>query len=259
MSLLSARPFVMLYIHLRTLFAYPKEMLISYLTLPIQLIVMVSLFDYLSRFYIGRVDYVVSLCYIILAAFYTRILFLEDVSITIANDVFNGFIDKYLTKPMNILTPYVYRSYARRLFGLTILIPTALIALYVFKLKVSLYRLLLFIALSHLSYALNFLINCTIGFLSIYTHRVYGIKDVLDTINFILSGQLLPIYMYPEPVKLIAMYMPFQAIVYVPLKALLIGVDVKAIAMSLLYMLVLSLALLIIIKSFSRRYESAMG
>ena len=188
MSQLLAKSLIIIRIYLKTLFTYPREILVSYLTVPIQLIVMISLFEYLSKFYVGEISYATSLCYIILAPFYTRIVFLEDVSTTIANDIFKGLIDRYLTKPMSILTPYLYRSYARRLFGLSIVVPISLISMHILGLKISPYRMLLFIALSHLSYALNFLINCIIGFLSIYTSRVYGIKEVIDTVSFILSG-----------------------------------------------------------------------
>ncbi len=254
-----AKPMILLWVYLRTLLAYPREILASYLTVPIQLIVMLSLLEYLEQFYTGEISYTISLCYIVLVAFYTRIIFLEDVSSTIANDIFNGSIDKYLAKPMPILVPYLCRSYMRRLFGLTVMIPVALASLHALGLEISPYRMLLFLALSHLSYALNFLINCIIGLLAVYTHRVYGVKDVLDTISFVLSGQLLPIYMYPEPVRLLATYTPFQAIVYLPLSSLLMDPNTEMVAVALTYLALLSIALLVMLKSFSRRYESAMG
>lgn len=64
--------------------------------------------------------------------------------------------------------------------------------------------------------ALNFCYNSLIGLSAFWTEDVTGLFFVMDRAKWLLGGFLLPISIFPEPLKSVAEVLPFQLMIYAP-------------------------------------------
>lgn len=70
------------------------------------------------------------------------------------------------------------------------------------------------------SLTLNFAYSAIIGLSAFWTEDVTGLFFVMDRIKWLLGGFLLPVSMFPEPLKTLAEYLPFRWMIYEPAKLL---------------------------------------
>lgn len=66
--------------------------------------------------------------------------------------------------------------------------------------------------------SLNFLFSALIGMSAFWTEDVSGLFFIFDRLKWLLGGFLLPITIFPEPIKTIAMNSPFHLMIYSPAK-----------------------------------------
>lgn len=71
--------------------------------------------------------------------------------------------------------------------------------------------------------AINYSIDFLVGTICLYTESIWGINIMKQVIVLLLSGATIPIAFFPEPLKTIVYYMPFQSIYNAPLTLLLDG------------------------------------
>lgn len=82
-------------------------------------------------------------------------------------------------------------------------------------------NLLFFIASIVLGLLINFSIDFLIGTTCLYTESTWGVNIMKEVIVLLLSGATVPIAFFPEPLKTIVYYLPFQAIYNTPLRLLI--------------------------------------
>lgn len=70
------------------------------------------------------------------------------------------------------------------------------------------------------SLTLNFAYAAIIGLTAFWTEDVTGLFFVMDRLKWLLGGFLLPVSMFPEPLRSIAEAMPFRWMIYEPAKLL---------------------------------------
>ena len=83
---------------------------------------------------------------------------------------------------------------------------------------------LLYFAISVvLAVSINYSIDFIVGTICLYTESIWGINIMKQVIVLLLSGATVPIAFFPEPLKSIVYYLPFQSIYNAPLSLLLEG------------------------------------
>jgi ABC-2 type transport system permease protein len=82
-------------------------------------------------------------------------------------------------------------------------------------------NLLWFIVSVIIAIMINLSIDYFVSCIVLYTGSVWGINLAKETIVMLFGGALIPIAFFPEPLKTIVSYMPFQSIYNAPLMQLL--------------------------------------
>lgn len=82
-------------------------------------------------------------------------------------------------------------------------------------------NLLYFLIAVAIAVVINFCIDFMIGTICLYTESIWGINIMKEVIVLLLSGATIPIAFFPEPLKTIVYYLPFQSIYNAPLTILL--------------------------------------
>lgn len=143
----------------------------------------------------------------------------------IGRTIQSGKIVLDLLKPMGYRS-YMFWSYSGSFvtqFFLTFL-PTFIIVSIVTHGAIPLGINLLYFAVSVvMAVAINYSIDFFIGAICLYTESIWGINIMKQVIVLLLSGATIPIAFFPEPLKTIVLYLPFQSIYNAPLTLLLNG------------------------------------
>lgn len=84
-------------------------------------------------------------------------------------------------------------------------------------------NLLFFAASVILGVMINYSIDFIVGTICLYTESIWGINIMKQVIVLLLSGATVPVAFFPEPLKTIVYYLPFQSIYNAPLTLLLDG------------------------------------
>ncbi len=84
-------------------------------------------------------------------------------------------------------------------------------------------NLLYFVVSVVLAIMINYSIDFIVGTICLFTESIWGINIMKQVIVLLLSGATIPIAFFPEPMKTIVLYMPFQSIYNAPLTLLLDG------------------------------------
>lgn len=138
----------------------------------------------------------------------------------IAQQVRTGAIDTDLMKPLDFHHHMLARSTGEMLFGLGILaVPAFLIGHYLFELRLpaTLTDGLLFLISLVFSFLVFFHISFLLGSLTVVTLDIRSIAWAYFSLVSFFSGQIVPLWLFPDLVRRIAELLPFQAIYYIPM------------------------------------------
>ena len=81
---------------------------------------------------------------------------------------------------------------------------------------------LLFFAVSVvMAVSINYSIDFIVGTICLYTESIWGINIMKQVIVLLLSGATVPIAFFPDKLKTVVYYLPFQSIYNTPLTILL--------------------------------------
>ena len=135
----------------------------------------------------------------------------------------SGKIVLELLKPMEYRN-YLFWTYSGQFvtnFFFTFL-PTFIVVAVVTHGAVHLGLNLLFFAISVIiAISLNYSINFIVGTICVYTESIWGINIMKQVIVLLLSGATIPLAFFPETLRKITYYLPFQSIYNAPLSILL--------------------------------------
>lgn len=84
-------------------------------------------------------------------------------------------------------------------------------------------NLLYFVISVVMAVSINYSIDFFVGTICLFTESIWGINIMKQVIVLLLSGATIPIAFFPEPLKTIVYYLPFQSIYNSPLTLLLDG------------------------------------
>ena len=165
----------------------------------------------------------------------------------------SGKIVLELLKPMEYRN-YLFWTYSGQFvtnFFFTFL-PTFIVVAVVTHGAIHLGLNLLFFVISVIiAISLNYSINFIVGTICVYTESIWGINIMKQVIVLLLSGATIPLAFFPETLRRITYYLPFQSIYNAPLSILLnASPELKEIITTIGTQLIWCIAMLIISKLF---------
>lgn len=165
----------------------------------------------------------------------------------------SGSIVLELLKPMQYKT-YMFWSYSGNFVVnfFTTFLPTFIVVCIVTKGAVPLgMNLLYFVIAVVMAVIINYNIDFFVGTICMYTESIWGINIMKQVIVLLLSGATIPIAFFPETIRRIVYYLPFQSIYNAPLTILLNGdPDIKDVAVTLGTQLIWVVVTMVISKLF---------
>jgi ABC-2 type transport system permease protein len=134
-------------------------------------------------------------------------------------EIREGIIANYLTKPMDFQIYNLFANLGSLLMNLTaITIPTALVMIFVFKVKITFgIGLFLFPISLLLAFLISFSIDYFIGLIGFYSESVWGFSTTKEILVTVFSGALIPLQFFPDAIQRVLYWLPFQAIYHTPL------------------------------------------
>lgn len=134
-------------------------------------------------------------------------------------EIREGAIATYLTKPMDFQIYALFANLGSLLMNLTaISIPTALVMAFIFKVKVAFGPgLFLFPIGLLLAFLISFSMDYFIGLLGFYSESVWGLSITKEIFVTVFSGALIPLQFFPDAIRNVLLWLPFQAIYHTPL------------------------------------------
>lgn len=138
---------------------------------------------------------------------------------TIHYEIREGLIASYLIKPMDFQMYALFAVIGSTVMNIfAISVPTVLFM--VFVLKVS-FATGIGLALFPLSFIfaliISFCIDFFVGLMGFYSESVWGISSVKEIILTVFSGALVPLQFFPEGIRNVLLWLPFQAVFHTPL------------------------------------------
>jgi ABC-2 type transport system permease protein len=145
-----------------------------------------------------------------------------NIIFTIGEDIKSGNVAYALTKPYSFMAYYFYFSFGRTIVTLFIkvLFGVAILSWFVFLPNVSLLSILATVIAVILALILNFVIAGSLSLFAFWLEDVRSMRFIYQKIVFIFGGLLFPIDIYPEFLRKIIHYLPFEGILYGPAKTL---------------------------------------
>jgi ABC-2 type transport system permease protein len=134
-------------------------------------------------------------------------------------EIREGNIAIYLTKPIDYQIYNLFANLGSLLMNLTaITLPTVLVMLFVFKVRVAMGAGLLLFPLSLLlAFLISFSIDYFVGLMGFYSESVWGLSITKEIIVTVFSGALIPLQFFPDAIQKILFWLPFQAIFHTPI------------------------------------------
>lgn len=165
-----------------------------------------------------------TLIYLVLAA--ALFNFMEMYTVwNMGRDIQSGKIVLDLLKPMEYRR-YIFWAWSGHVvttFFFTFL-PTFTVVCIVTRGAVPLgINLLYFTVSAILAVLINYGIDFITGTICLYTESIWGVNIMKQVIVQLLSGATMPVAFFPEPLKTVVYYLPFQSIYNAPLTLLLNG------------------------------------
>ena len=138
----------------------------------------------------------------------------------IATQVRTGAIDTDLMKPLDFHFHMLARSAGEMAFSLGILaVPAFVMGYYLFDLKLpgDMFTTLLFVLSLVFSFLVFFHISFLLGTLTVVTLDIRSIAWAYYALVSFFSGQIVPLWLFPDLLRKISEALPFQAVYYIPM------------------------------------------
>lgn len=198
---------------------------------------------------------------IILQSLYTPTIVWE-----VSEKIQNGQIAHEFQRPWSFEFAMLFRSLGMILANiLTVVLPIAVITLFIFPIQVSGSWLmwLFFIISITFGIIINFCIQLFIALLSFIFVEVWGFEIVVSLATSFLSGQLIPLWFFPEFLQKIAEILPFRGMYDIPLSIITDRINIQntleLLAFQGVWVAVLVLMIRIIVKYFQKLLVVAGG
>jgi len=149
-----------------------------------------------------------------------RSMYFNNIDTELAEDVLEGKITVALLKPVNLQMSYIARAAGEAVFRLALLAaPTAALLAAVFPVRppASPAHLAVFLVSLAGSVLLVSSLNFIVGSCAVRMTSILGLLRVKFWMQDLLSGLLVPMTLFPGPLRQLSGWLPFEHIGYTPL------------------------------------------
>ena len=174
--------------------------------------------------------------------------------------ILKGTIANYLQRPQMLFLVNSSIQIGNSVYKIIYrIIPIWVIYVIFFKINLITINGVLLLALLSLclSWILSLIVGHIIGLLSPYLISINGTKSLISGLILLLGGGVLPIDIYPEPLKLIVLKLPFVALQYFP-SAILSGTQLVSNKTALLIQLWWILFFILVLFFIQKRVYSKL-
>jgi len=135
------------------------------------------------------------------------------------SEIREGIVAIYLVRPIDFQLYMLASCTGFFLLSVaTLVVPTILLMVFVFQVSIPLSAPLALLPFSLVfAFVLTFCFDYGVGLSGFYTESIWGISTVKDTLVLVLSGALIPLQFFPDTIRDILRWLPFQAVYYTPL------------------------------------------
>jgi len=144
----------------------------------------------------------------------------------IGNRVRRGTIAADLARPVDLQLMWFFQSFGSSLVNLclvTVPVYAVLLAIGIICPPESLVTAGCFLLSVLLAYILLYALSYCFGLLSFWTKTGWGLSDIKDALLLVFSGSFIPLDLYPGWLRSIAEALPFQSMMYTPIKIYMSG------------------------------------
>ncbi len=149
-----------------------------------------------------------------------RSLYFNNIDHEMAHDILEGKISMVMLKPVSIQWTYISRSLGESAFRLVMLtLPAAAVILVVFPVRppASAAHFFAFLAALSGSILLVAALNFIVGSCAVSLKSILGLLRAKFWAQELLSGLLVPVTLFPSPLREISGLLPFQHIGFTPM------------------------------------------
>lgn len=142
--------------------------------------------------------------------------------LTVEDEIKTGSISYLLCKPVNYLL-YRYSEFAGE-YAVRLIINLAVggaLGLYLFGLPEFGLGWAGFVPVAGLAVTINFMVRMLVSLCAFWVEEIQGLIFVYDKLIFTIGGMLLPLELFSQPIREICRWLPFQAMIYFPVKTVI--------------------------------------
>ncbi|WP_374035882.1 ABC transporter permease [Bdellovibrio bacteriovorus] len=156
------------------------------------------------------------LAYAMWGAFFARICTSWMYEYRMIQEIDSGSINSLLVRPMTFYEYYFSQLMGYKFITTLVSMLVPFIAIFIFDLPTKFERLPLAFALEFYYLILVHSISFVIAACAFYLNKVYAVTGAKNLALWLMTGELFPLDLMPEPAKSIMIALPFSAGVYVP-------------------------------------------
>ncbi len=172
---------------------------------------------------IGGFTYPQMMMYVLLIAVVNEVIYSDTIS-TIDQDVRHGLIGMRLMKPINYRAQLGFSSFGNCLarmavIGVPMVTAAALVSVFGFGFTgIEWYNVLLFIPAVLIAALMNDTLGFLFGQLAFRTQAMFGVNSIMSVVVGFLSGQFVPITLFPQWAQTALSFTPFPTILSFPVR-----------------------------------------
>ena len=143
----------------------------------------------------------------------------------ISNDIYEGSLSRYLVYPVSFFGYRLAIHFAGALFSVLQLLLVLLTWLLIFgappDLSLSAFSVAGGVGTAVLTSLLCFCMNCILDFVAFWADNVWSLQVMLRFAVQLLGGAMIPLSLFPERARQIVSWLPFPALISLPVRTLL--------------------------------------
>lgn len=171
---------------------------------------------------VNGMDFESTMIYLVLAS--SMYMLLEShLAWRMHEDIQSGKIILDIIKPVEYQM-FKYISILGEVFFnlITTFVPTFVIVYFLSNSRISLgVNVILFAISMVIGMIISLCFDFFVGTIGLYSQSIWGINMMKEVVIMLFSGAVVPIHFFPEPLKTISVFLPFQSIYHAPLQLLI--------------------------------------
>ncbi len=137
----------------------------------------------------------------------------------VAMEIKEGRFSVYLVRPFSYFQTLMISNLAWRVFRLMVFVPMLALGIWIYAPHLTHLRFewgITFWLSLVMGHVVSFMLSYTLGLLALFFQEVYSVYNIYYIPMLFLSGQMVPIGVFPEWLQGVSRYMPFQYTVALP-------------------------------------------